>query len=158
LTFSKRLHQISNKYFFWKSAGGIRDLIDRKTGLSLSVLWDVLPVRIGRSVADTVRKYNPDPRVAQIYDHFTKYVGPSPLRPFWAGLPTGRRQKGFGTRGEPARAVPEALVRLGRELGVEYRTNVVVTRILVEEAGKRACGVETDGGERIELAAILECR
>ena len=29
-------------------------------------------------VAGTVRKFNPDPRVAQMIDHFTQYVGSSP--------------------------------------------------------------------------------
>ena len=53
-------------------------MIDPKFGFSLSILGDVLAMRMGRSVAGTVRKFNPDPRVAQMLDHFTQYVGSCP--------------------------------------------------------------------------------
>src|SRR5262249_44542903 len=78
LPFAERMHRISEKYYFWRPIGGIGDMIDPKFGFSLSVLGDVLSMRMGRSVAGTVRKFNPDPRVAQMLDHFTQYVGSAP--------------------------------------------------------------------------------
>jgi phytoene desaturase len=51
------------------------------------------------------------------------------------------------------RAVPVALERLARELGVEIRTGCGVRRILVEDG--RVAGLETDAGERVELAAVV---
>ena len=75
---ANRLHQISTRHYFWKSIGGIRDMIDWRAGFSLQLLGDVLNLRMGRSVAGTVRKFVPDPRVAQMLDHFTQYVGSCP--------------------------------------------------------------------------------
>jgi len=52
---SDRLHSISDKYFFWRSVGGIGDMIDFRAGFSPSILGDVMKMRMGRSVAGTVR-------------------------------------------------------------------------------------------------------
>ena len=78
IALSQRLHRVSDQHFFWKSIGGIRDMIEFKGGFSPQILGDVLAMRMGRSVAGTVRKFTPDPRVAQMLDHFTQYVGSSP--------------------------------------------------------------------------------
>ncbi|MEJ7609027.1 MAG: FAD-dependent oxidoreductase, partial [Bryobacteraceae bacterium] len=50
-------------------------------------------------------------------------------------------------------AVAKALVSLGRELGVEYRTGIGVDRIVVIE--NRVAAVETDQGETIYLDAVV---
>ena len=39
----------------------------------------LLAMRMGKSVAETIRGYVDDERVAQMLDHFTQYVGSSPL-------------------------------------------------------------------------------
>src|SRR4030095_7668510 len=53
------------------------------------------------------------------------------------------------------RAVPEALVKLGAELGVEFRTECGIQRVLPDPDGNRIRGVETDSGAVIELAAVV---
>ena len=155
LALSKRLHQISNKYYFWKSISGIGDMIDMKFGFSLSILGDVLSMRMGRSVAGTVRKFNPDPRVAQMLDHFTQYVGSCPEQSpaVLCGIAHMQTQEGIWYPRGGTRAVPEALVKLGRSSGVEYRTETGIARVLVESG--RVTGVETDSGRVIELAAVV---
>ena len=75
---SSRLHGISERYFFWKSVEHIRDTIDLKGSFRASTLKDVLALRMGRTVAGTVRAHVRDGRVAQMVDHFTQYVGSSP--------------------------------------------------------------------------------
>ena len=75
---SERLHDVSDRFFFWKSVGGIRDTMNVKESFSLQVLSDVLSLRFGRTVAGLVRSNIPDPRIAQMVDHFTQYVGSSP--------------------------------------------------------------------------------
>jgi len=75
---SGRLNDISQRYFFYKPIGGLRDMFDFKTSFDPKVLGDVKAMRMGRSVAGTVRKFAPDARVAQMMDHFTQYVGSSP--------------------------------------------------------------------------------
>lgn len=155
LALAKRLHRISERYYFWKSIGGIGDMIDPKFGFSISILGDVLSMRMGRSVAGTVRKFNPDPRVAQMLDHFTQYVGSCPEQSpaVLCGIAHMQTQEGVWYPRGGTRAVPEALVKLGEELGVEYRTETGIARILVD--GARVRGVVTDGGEVIELAAVV---
>jgi phytoene desaturase len=155
IAYSDRLHRISEKYYFWKSIGGIGDMIDPKFGFSFSILGDVLAMRMGRSVASTVRKYNHDPRVAQMLDHFTQYVGSCPEQSpaILCAIAHMQTQEGIWYPRGGTRAVPEALVKLGEELGVEYRTETGIARVLVE--ARRVTGVETDAGERIDLAAVV---
>ena len=72
------LHRISERFFFWKPVGGLRDTLDLGKTFSAATLKDLLELRMGRSVARTIRRAVPDARVAQMLDHFTQYVGSSP--------------------------------------------------------------------------------
>jgi len=157
LDLSERLHRISDKYYFWRSIGGIGDMFDWKAGFSLKLFGDVLAMRMGRSVAGTVRKFNPDPRVAQMLDHFTQYVGSSPAASpaVLCGIAHMQTSEGVWYPRGGTRAVPEALVQLGEELGVEYRTECGVRKVLVDAAGATVRGIETDTGEVVELAAVV---
>lgn len=154
---ANRLHQISTRHFFWKSIGGVADMIDWRAGFSTQLIGDVLNLRMGRSVAGTVRKFVPDARVAQMLDHFTQYVGscPESSPAVLCGIAHMQTQEGVWYPRGGTRAVPEALVRLGEELGVEYRTDTGIRRVLTEDGGKRVRAVETDDGEVIELAAVV---
>lgn len=153
---AERLHRISERHYFWKSIGGVRDMIDWRAGFSFQLLGDVLNLRMGRSVAGTVRKYVPDARAAQMLDHFTQYVGSCPEQSpaVLCGIAHMQTSEGIWYPRGGTRAVPEALVKLGAELGVEYRTETGVRRVLTAD-GKRVRGVETDSGEVIELAAVV---
>lgn len=155
LKLSERLHRISDTYYFWKSIGGIRDMMDVKAGFSPKILADVLAMRMGRSVAGTVRKFVPDSRVAQMLDHFTQYVGSNPAGSpaVLCGIAHMQTSEGVWYPRGGTRAVPEALVKLGTELGVEYRVNCGSKRILADS--KRVTGVETTTGEVIPLAAVV---
>ena len=75
---SQRLHRLSNDFFFWRSVGGVKDMFDPRRGLTLSIVKDVMGMRLGRSVAGTVRSFVSDERAAQMLDHFTQYVGSAP--------------------------------------------------------------------------------
>ena len=154
---SERLHAISDDYFFWKSIGSIRDMVDFKGGFSPKILGDVLKMRMGRSVAGTVRKYAPDPRVAQMIDHFTQYVGSSPdaSPAVLCGIAHMQTAEGIWYPVGGTRAVPEALVKLGTELGVEFRTETGIRHIHTNAAGDTAVAVEAESGERIGVAAVV---
>jgi diapolycopene oxygenase len=155
LKLSGRLHRISDDYFFWKSIGGIRDMIDMKAGFQPKILGDVLSMRMGRSVAGTVRKFISDARVAQMIDHFTQYVGSSPdaSPAVLCGIAHMQTRDGIWYPIGGTRAVPDALVKLGSELGVTYRTDTAIRRIV--ERNGAATGVETDTGEIVEADAVV---
>ena len=153
---SERLHRISNDYFFWKSIGGLRDMIEPKAGFSPKILADVLSMRMGRSVAGTVRKFVPDARVAQMLDHFTQYVGSSPKNSpaVLCSIASMQTSEGIWYPRGGTRAVPEALVKLAEELGVDLRTGIDVKRILLDEDSS-VRGLETATGEEFEFGAVI---
>ncbi len=152
---SHRLNDISYRFFFDKPIGGLRDMFDFKTAFDPKVLGDVLAMRMGRSVAGTVRKFNPDPRVAQMIDHYTQYVGSSPYGSpaVLCGIAHMQANEGVWYPLGGTRAVPVALEKLARELGVEIRTNTTIEKILTQ--GGAVTGVRTERGEEIKLTAIV---
>ncbi len=155
---SMRLDDISQRYFFYKPIGGIGDMFQFKTAASPSVLGDVLQMRMGSTVAATIRKYVPDERAAQMLDHYTQYVGSSPEQSpaVLCGIAHMQSNEGVWYPIGGTRAVPLALARLAEELGVEIRTNSHVTRILTQ--GNRATGVELQNGQTIPLAGVVSNR
>ena len=52
-------------------------------------------------------------------------------------------------------AVPRALVQLGTELGVDFRRETGVRRILTDREGRKATGIETEAGEQIRFDAVV---
>ena len=155
LAVSRRLHEISDRFFFWKSVGGIRDTMDLSTTFDAKVLSDLLALRMGRTVAGAVRSHVPDARVAQMIDHFTQYVGSSPEASpaVLCGIAHMQTEEGVWYPMGGTRAVPEALGRLASELGVEVRTETAVRRLV--QSGGRVVAVETSDGERVEADAVV---
>ena len=155
IALSQRLNRISQRNFFYKPIGGLRDMIDFKASFDPKLLGDVLAMRMGRSVAGTVRAFNPDPRVAQMVDHFTQYVGSSPYGSpaVLCGIAHMQHDEGVWYPMGGTRAVPVALEKLARELGVEFRTGTGVEKILTQ--GGAVTGVRTNEGEEIPLRAVV---
>jgi diapolycopene oxygenase len=152
---SERLHRISDDYFLWRPVGGLRDMFDARATFQPSVLRDVLAMRPGRSVASTVRAHIADRRVAQMVDHFTQYVGSAPDASPAVLCSIGHMQMREGvwypTGG--TRAVPAALTKLAESLGVEFRCNARVERILTAQGAVR--GIRLEGGEVIKVDAVV---
>jgi phytoene desaturase len=155
LDFSQTLHGISNRFYFWRSIGSLWDMMDLRSLFNPALLRDVLKMRMGTTVAEAVRSHVPEPRVAQMIDHFTQYVGSAPDQSpaVLCGIAHMQTQEGIWYPHGGTGAVPKALARLAGELGVELRTGVGVRRILVENGA--VVGVETDDGEQVALAAVV---
>jgi len=155
LDLSERLDRISNKFFFYKSVGGLRDMFNLSNSFSASTLGDVLAMRMHRTVASTIRSFVPDARVSQMLDHFTQYVGSSPYASpaVLCGIAHMQTNEGVWYPMGGTRAVPLALARLARELGVEIYLNTSIERIQTGNGEVR--GVITGNGESIPLAAIV---
>jgi len=152
---SEQLHGVSDRFFFWRSVGGLSDTMEVGGTFSAAVLKDVMSLRMGRSVASVVRSHVPDHRVAQMMDHFTQYVGSSPYASpaVLCGIAHMQTDEGIWYPVGGTRAVPEALTRLAEELGVDLRTGVDVLRI--EQESGRVSGVETATGEHLRCDAVV---
>lgn len=151
---SAKLHEVSEKFFFWKSVEGIGDTLEFK-GMNLATLRDVLSLRMGTSVAAQIRKRVPDARVSQMLDHFVQYVGSSPYASpaVLCSIAHMQTQKGVWYPMGGTRAVPKALEQLAGELGVDLRPGTGVAAILSENG--RVTGVRTEGGETVRLSAVV---
>jgi diapolycopene oxygenase len=152
---AKRLHRISDDYFFWRPVGGMKDMFDSKRGLSLSLLKEVMGMRPGHSVGGTVRAFVPDERAAQMFDHFTQYVGSNPENSpaVLCGIASMQSRDGVWYPMGGITAVPKALAALAAELGVEIRTECPVRKI--RTAAGKVQGVETAAGEFLPAAAVV---
>ena len=152
---SQRLHDISKRFFFWRSVGSMWDTLDMRSTLSLDVLRDLLNLRLGRSVASTVRAHASDARVAQMLDHFTQYVGSAPdaSPAVLCGIAQMQTHGGIWYPRGGMGAMPRALAQLAEELGVDLRVNVDIARILTTQGV--VSGVETASGECIALDAVV---
>ncbi|MGE0310731.1 MAG: phytoene desaturase family protein [Lautropia sp.] len=152
---SERLHAISERFFFWKSVSGVGDTFDWRANLSVSTLRDLLALRMGRGFGSVVRAHMPDPRVAQMVDHFAQYIGSDPFEaPAVVGA-IAHMQTHDGVwypRGGTA-AVPAMLARLAARLGVDVRTGTPVEAIDV--AHGRVDAVVAEGGERTPVSAVV---
>jgi len=131
---SEQLHAISDKFFFWKSVGSMWDTFDINGAFDVKVLKDVMRMRLGQTVGGTIREFIKNPNVAQMLDHYVQYVGSSPEASPAILCAIGHMQseEGIWYPMGGTRAVPEAMVKLGRELGVRYHTSVEVDRLLIE--------------------------
>ncbi|MBP2301206.1 phytoene desaturase family protein [Azospirillum picis] len=152
---SERLHGISERFFFWKSVEDLGDTLNMRDSFNARTLSDVLALRMGTTVAGTIRGHVPDARAAQMLDHFTQYVGSSPYGSPAVLCAIAHMQTNDGVWYPigGTRAVPAALERVAQRLGVDIRTGTGVSRLVVERG--RAVAVETDGGERIAVSAVV---
>jgi diapolycopene oxygenase len=152
---SEQLHTISNKFFFWRPVGSMMDTLDLKGAFSISVLKDVMRMRLGQTVAGTIREFIPDARVAQMLDHYTQYVGSSPdaSPAILCAIGHMQSEEGIWYPKGGTRAVPEALVKLGRELGVEYHASMEVERLTIEDG--KVTGLVMADGERLHFDAVV---
>lgn len=155
LEWSRELHAISERFFFWKNVGGIGDTLSPIDWLKPNVWRDVWNLRLGKTVAQTVRAAIPDARVAQMVDHFTQYVGSAPDQSpaVLCGIAHMQVLEGVWYPMGGTRAVPEALIKLAEELGVELRANATVSQIVVEAGG--VTGVKLKNGETIPVDAVV---
>ncbi|MFC3124897.1 phytoene desaturase family protein [Pseudoroseomonas globiformis] len=148
------LHDVSEKFFFWKSVEGISDTLDFKANFSPSTMRDVLALRMGQTVAKVIRGHVPDARLAQMLDHYTQYVGSSPyLAPaVLCGIGDMQAQEGIWYPRGGTRGVAEALATLAAELGADLRPGCEITGIEVENGAVRAVKA---GAERIACDAVV---
>jgi phytoene desaturase len=152
---ARRLSDVSDRFFFWKSVEDLKDTMNLKANMNLGTLSDVLSLRMHRTVAGQIKKNVADPRVRQMLEHFIQYVGSSPLGApaVLCGIAQMQQGEGVWYPMGGTRSVPLALTRLAEELGVEFRTGVDVARIETEKG--RASAIVTADGERVAFDKVV---
>jgi phytoene desaturase len=152
---SEQLHSISDRFFFWRSIGSIRDTMDVKGAFDLKVLRDVMRMRLGKTVAGVIRENIPDPNVAQMLDHFVQYVGSSPdaSPAILCAIGHMQMEEGIWYPMGGTRAVPQGLAKLGAELGVVFHTSTDVLRI--ESSRNQVTGLTTTDGVLHRFDAVV---
>ncbi len=155
LKISERQHDVSKRFFFWKSVGGLTDTIGVREAMTPRGLGDLMSLKFGQTVAGLVRSHVPDERVAQMIDHFTQYVGSSPdaSPAVLCGIAHMQTSEGVWYPMGGTRAIPDALIRLGTELGVHFVTGKQVSSI--EASNGRVAGVKLKDGDIIECDAVV---
>ncbi|EIM25134.1 phytoene desaturase family protein [Microvirga lotononidis] len=131
---SAHLHDISNRFFFWKPVEDLFDTINIRANMNPATLRDVLSLRMGSSVAGTIRSKVKDERLAQMLDHFTQYVGSSPYGSPAVLCAIAHMQAADGVWYPMGgtRAVAEALAKLATELGATFKTDSEVSSLKIE--------------------------
>jgi phytoene desaturase len=150
-----KLHEVSEKFFFWRSVEDIGDTLDFKKNFDLATLKDVMSLRMGTTVAGQIRKRVADKRVAQMLDHFVQYVGSSPYGSpaVLCSIAHMQTSEGIWYPMGGTRAVPLALEKLARSLGVEFRLSTSVNRIVSHKG--RVTHVETEDGTLHAVSAVV---
>jgi diapolycopene oxygenase len=152
---SAQLHDVSNRFFFWKPVEDLFDTIDVRANLNPSTLRDVLSLRMGASVAGTIRSRVKDARLAQMLDHFVQYVGSSPYGApaVLCAIAHMQAAEGVWYPMGGTRAVAEALAELARELGVSLRPETDVASLRIENGA--VTGLVTASGEAVRHDAVI---
>ncbi len=128
---SEQLHDMSDRFFFWRSVGSMRDTMDMRGAFDISVLRDVMRMRLGKTVSGLIRDYIPDANTAQMLDHFVQYVGSSPdaSPAILCSIGHMQMEEGIWYPVGGTRAIPEGLVKLATELGVVFHASADVAHI-----------------------------
>ncbi|WP_336488856.1 phytoene desaturase family protein [Methylobacterium nigriterrae] len=143
---SEHLHDVSNRFFFWKPVEDLFDTINLRANMNPGTLRDVLSLRMHASVASTIRGKVKDARLAQMLDHFVQYVGSSPYGApaVLCAIAHMQTAEGVWYPMGGTRAVAEALTRLARELGATLRPACEVTGLAIENGA--VTGLRTRDG------------
>jgi phytoene desaturase len=131
------------------------DTFDAGSTFRMSTLREVLSMRLGHTVSGTIRSFIKDPRMAQMLDHYTQYIGSAPDQSPAILCAIAHMQNAEGVwypRGGTG-AVARALLNLARELGVHFRTGTGVSAI--NTTAGRVTGVTTDSGESLNFHAVI---
>jgi diapolycopene oxygenase len=152
---SHRLHDVSDRFFFWRSIGSIKDMFNLGNSFNLSTLGDVRALRMGKTVASTIKGFTPDSRVAQMLEHFTQYVGSAPDQSpaVLCGIAHMQTNDGIWYPMGGTAAVPAAMTRLAKQLGVEFRIPATVKKILTNN--NRVTGIELADGENFKFDSVV---
>lgn len=152
---SEHLHGVSERFFFWKAVEDLFDTINVRANLNPTTLRDVMSLRMGQTVAGTIRSHVKDERLSQMLDHFTQYVGSNPYGSPAVLCAIAHMQSADGVWYPMGgtRAVAEALAKLAGELGATLRPSTDIVGLDIRNG--RVGGVKTASGDTETFEAVV---
>ena len=154
LAYSQRMNDITDRWFYWKSYGGLRDMMAANP-MNLKSAGIALQMDPLTTMHQAIRRHFKDPRLAQLFEHFVQYVGSSPfVSPAilcliaWVQIGLGCWYPMGGTG-----RIAHALTLLCDEFGVDIRLGTPIARI--ETQGGRVIGVVSESGELERFEVVI---
>ena len=153
--FSARLYKLAAKLFLYHAIHHSTIFLNRH-------FWRSLPylplINIHRSLYHTVKRYFRTPEVQQLFMRFATYNGSSPYKTagIFSVINHIEHNLGAYTVSKGIYAIPVALERYAKSLGVRFRYNEEVTAINTHQRGvwQEVAGVETRS-ERFRYNTII---
>lgn len=155
IALSEHLHEVSEKFFFWKPVEDLFDTMDLGTTFKPDTLRDVMALRMGSSVAGTIRARVKDERLSQMLDHFTQYVGSNPYGSPAVLCSIAHMQvaEGIWYPMGGTRACAEGLAKLATDLGAKLRPSTDIVGLDIESG--RVKGVRLADGTVEACEAVV---
>jgi phytoene desaturase len=138
---SKQKYEISERTFLAKSLNDLPKL------LRPSYLPDLLKISTLSTLAKHNAKYFKSPKLQQLFNRFATYNGSSPYQTpaTFALIPYVEFGLGAWSVSGGIYKIPKALTKLAEEIGVKFKLNCEVEKILIE--GGKAVGILQKNGE-----------
>ncbi len=148
---ARRIYDTLKQPFLESQRAGPLELSSRIGWLKPGQLFGIRPFE---TYSGALAKSFRDPRLRQLFGRYATYNGSSPfLAPATLMLIAHVEREGVWSVTGGMQRLADALVVLAGELGVTFRYNAVVRRILVEKGS--ASGVVLDSGERLLADAVV---
>ena len=155
VAFSRRMFRLSERVFFYRDVGSVRDVMKAVPMSDFGMLRDVMAMRFHSTVGGTVKKHIPDPHMRQLVEHFLQYVGSSPfMAPAILSLiASAQVDQGCWYPMGGTRKIAGTLERILREMDVDIRTGNGVARLM--SSGDKVTGVVLDDGTELEADIVI---
>ncbi len=136
------------------------ELIDRpflRVGDMLRVLPDMVRLKAHKSVASYVNQYISDPRLRQVFSFHPLLIGGNPFQctSIYALIHHLEKKWGVWFAMGGTGALVKALVALFVEMGGELRLDSEVREIVIDDATRRARGLQLADGEFLPADAVV---
>ena len=153
--YSRRMYRLSERVFFYRDVGAIRDVMRAVPMNDFSLLGDVMRMRLHSTVGSTVKKHIRDPRARQLVEHFLQYVGSNPfLAPAILSLiASAQVDNGCWYPMGGTRMIARTLSTILKEYGAEIILGTRVEELLTE--GETVKGVRLSDGTELHADAVV---
>ncbi|KAK4495094.1 hypothetical protein PRZ48_013421 [Zasmidium cellare] len=148
---SHKHYELSVEHVLLKNFTGLADM------LRPDFLRHLLALHPFESIWTRASKYFWTERLRRVFTFGSMYMGMSPFDApgTYSLLQYTELAEGIWYPVGGFHRVVEALVEVGKRLGVEFRLSTAVKRILVEGGGERAVGVELENGEVLKADVVV---